>query len=270
MINQNVIGGLAWLYSIFDIKLLTLIAAGFTIYFGYQKVTKKICVSYSLSTGKLYNLHLTNFVISNKRDNTVIISSINMRISNKGSIEIIKFEEPLVLKGYEAKLIDIPKYSEICDQNGLVSIDISEQLFFSVVTGGGNIIACDVENSLILKSFENRLHKKVITFNDIVLTRKMGFIFTYRIKDKTIDVIFDKFGFITGYTPFNFNMFTEMSGESFEFFLISNGYHEHYDDYALFKVQDNLDAIVILSKSNVQKKLTDKNASKNDVKFDSV
>ncbi|MHC9059224.1 hypothetical protein [Pantoea sp. y20] len=266
MINQNVIDGLAWLYSIFDIKLLTLIAAGFTIYFGYQKVTRKICVSYSLSTGRLYNSHLTNFVISNKRDNTVIISSINMRIGGKGSIEIIKFEEPLVLKGYEAKLIVIPKYSEIYDQNGSVSIGISEELFFSVITGGGDIIGCDVESALTLKSLENRLYKKVVTFNDIVLTKRMGFIFTYRIKDKTIDVIFDKFGFITGYSPFKFNMFTEMSGESFEFFLISNGYHEHYDDYALFEVQDNLDAILILSKYKVQEKLKDKS----DVRVDSV
>ncbi|MCK8585986.1 hypothetical protein LNQ51_14025 [Yersinia ruckeri] len=255
MINQNAIDGLLWLYSIFDIKLLTVIATGFTIYFGYQKVTKKICVSYSISSGKLYDSHVTNFVISNKRDNSIVISSINMKIGNKGSIELIKFDEPIVLKGYDAKLIDVPKYSNLYDQNGPISIETFERLSFSVITMSGEIISCDVENSLTLKSLEDRLHKRVRTFNNIVLTSKMGFIFTYRIKDKVTDVIIDNHGGITGYTPFAYNMFPEMSGEFFGDFLISNGYHSFYDDYALFKVKDNLNIELVLSKSIMQNKI---------------
>lgn len=254
MINQNIIDGLMSLYSIFDIKLLTVIATGFTIYFGYQKVTKKICVSYSISNGKLYSSHITNFVISNKRDNSIIISSINMKIGNKGSIELINFEEPLVLKGYDAKLIDVPKYSEIHDHNGHVSIGNFKELSFSVVTMSGKIISCDVESPVTLKNFEDRLVKRVVVFNNIVLTSKMGFIFTYRIGDEVINVIFDKSGFISGYTPFKYNLFPEMSTETFGDFLISNDYHDFYEDYALTKVQDNLDTVEVLNKSMMKLK----------------
>lgn len=254
MINQNIIDAFVWLYSIFDVKLLTVIATVFTIYFGYQKITKKICVSYSISSNKLYDSHVTNFVISNKRDNSVIISSINMKIGNKGSIELIKFEEPIILKSYDAKVIEVPKYSDIHDNNGPVSIDVFEQLSFSVITRSGKIINCDVETPVTLKSLEGRLYKNVKTFNNIVLTSKMGFIFTYRINDKVINVIFDKHGFISGYTPFEFNMFPEMSEEFFENFLISNGYHTFYDDYALFKVQENLNIKLILSKAMILNK----------------
>lgn len=260
MINQNVIDGLAWLYSIFDIKLLTVIATGFTIYFGYQKVTRKISVSYSISSGKLYAPHVTNFIISNKRDNSMVISSINMTIGSKGSVELIKFEEPLVLKGYDAKLIDIPRYSDIYDKNGPVSIGTFERLSFSVVTNSGMVIDCTVESSLTLKNLENRLYKRVQVFNDIVLTRKMDFIFTYRVKDKITDVVIDKHGFIPGYTPFQYNMFPEMSGAFFEKFLISNGYHELYDDYALFKVQDNLNTELVLSKTMMNNKMKTRNS----------
>lgn len=254
MINQGVIDGFVWLYSVFDIKLLTVIATGFTIYFGYQKVTKKICVSYSISSGKLYGSHITNFVISNKRDNSIIISSINMKIGNKGSIELIMFEAPLILKGYDAKLIDVPKYSDIYDNNGSVSIDTFERLSFSVITMSGKIINCNAESPLTLKSLRGRLSKRVCTFNDIVLTRKMGFIFTYRINDKFTDVIIDKHGFISEHTLFGYNLLPEMSEEFFENFLISNNCHAFYDDYALYKVQDNLDTELILSKSIMQKK----------------
>ncbi len=251
--------GLMWLNSILDIKVLTAIATGFTFYFSYQKITNKICVSYSISAGNLYGSHVTNFVISNKRDNSVIISSVNMKIGNKGSIELVKFEEPLVLKGYEAKLIDVPKYSDIYDQNGPVSIDALETLSFSVITWAGKIIHCDVESPITLKGFDDRLYKTVHTFNKIVLTRKMGFIFTYRIKDKVTDVIIDKHGFISGYTPFTINMIPEMSKELFEKFLISHGYHNFFDDYALYKVQDNLNTELVLSKSTVQKETETQN-----------
>lgn len=57
-----------------------------------------------------------------------------MRIGYKGSVELIKFDEPIVLKGYDAKLIDVPKYSNIYDQNGPISIDTFERLSFSVIT----------------------------------------------------------------------------------------------------------------------------------------
>lgn len=255
MINQKVIDGLVWLYSIFDIKLLTVIATGFTIYFGYQKVTKKICVSYSISGSKLYDRHVTNLVISNKRDNSIVISSIYLCIVGKGSIELVKFDEPLVLKGYDAKLIDVPKYSEIRDINGPVSIDIFGNIFFSVVTMSGDMIKCDIESPLTIKNLDGRLYKMTSNFNDIVLTNRMGFIFTYSVKGKVRDVIIDKHGFISGSTPFRYNMFNDISKESFRDFLIMDGYHDFYDDYALFKVLDNLQTELVISKATVSARI---------------
>lgn len=255
MINKDVIHNLTWLFSLFDIKLLTFIAAGFTIYFGYQKVTKKVCVSYTLTMGGLYNTHLTNFVITNKRDNVIVISSILMKIGDKGIIEIINFPEPVVLKGYDAQLIDIPQYSAISGPNGPVSLDHNDRLSFSLVTGAGEIIACEVESPVTEETLKSRLSVVSIKFNDIVLTRNMGFIFTYSINETVTHVIFDKHGFIEGYTPFQYNMFPNMSEQFFGDFLLSQGYHTLYDNYALFKVQDNLETLQVLNKAGMLKKL---------------
>lgn len=255
MINQKVIDGLVWLYSIFDIKLLTVIATGFTIYFGYQKVTRRVCVSFSISGSKLYDRHVTNLVISNKRDNCIVISSVELSIGGKGGFELVKFHEPLVLKGYEAKLIDVPRYSEVSDSNGPVSIDFFGGLFFSVVTISGDVISCDVESPLNTKIFDGRLCKRTVTFNDIVLTNRMGYIFTYSVKGNVRDVIIDKYGFISGSTPFRYNMFNNLSKDSFRDFLIGEGYHDFYDDYALYEVQDNLQTELVLSKATVSVKI---------------
>ena len=169
MINQKVIDDLIWLYSIFDIKLLTVIAAGFTIYFGYQKVTKRICVSFSVSASRLYDSHIANLVVSNKRDNSIAMSSIILGIGEKGSLELIKFDEPLLLKGYDTKLVDVPKYSSIYDDKGPVSFDIFESFSFSVVTNSGEVIECEVESSLTNKTLERRLLKNTVYFNSVFL-----------------------------------------------------------------------------------------------------
>lgn len=251
MINQKVIDMLSWVYSIFDIKLLTLIATGFTIYFGYQKVTKKLCVSYSISSGNLYDTHVTNLVVSNKRDNSIAISSIILRIGSKGSFKLVEFDEPLVLKSYDTKLIDVPKYSDIYDENGPVTIDFFEELFFSIVTMSGDVIECVVESSVTRESLEWRLQKKIVKFNDIVLTNQMGYVFLYNMAGSVKNVIFDRYGMISGDTPFKYNVFPEMSSDVFRDFLIKHGYHEYYENYALYKITDSLRTELVLSKKMV-------------------
>ncbi|HHT8352529.1 TPA: hypothetical protein ACT3KO_001481 [Raoultella ornithinolytica] len=255
MINQKVIDDLVWLYSIFDIKLLTVIATGFTIYFGYQKVTKLICVSYSVSSSSLYDSHITNLVVSNKRDNSIAISSMMLGIGMKGVIELVKFEEPLILKGYETKLVDVPKYSSIYDKNGPVKMDVLESLFFSIVTISGEVIECEVESPVTIKTMVGRLSKNTVCFNGIVLTNRMEFIFSYYVGGKSEDVIIDKHGFISENTPFRCNMFPTVTKEFFEQFLISEGLHDYYNNYALYKVHDNLQTELVLSKASVNDKI---------------
>lgn len=252
MINQNVIDGLTWLYSIFDIKLLTVIATGFTIYFGYQKTTTKACVSFRISSSRVYPPHVNNLVISNKRDNTLVISSINLGIGNKGQFQLVQFDEPLVLKGYEAKLVDVPKYSEISNDSGPVEIGILEPLSFSLITMSGRIIECEVESPLTLDGMTFNLYKSTSNFNKIVLTNRMGFIFSYFVDDVREDIVIDRHGFITGKTPFKYNMFGNITAESFRTFLVDGGYHEYYENYALYKVNDNLSTDMILSKAMVK------------------
>lgn len=47
MINSEAIEQLMWLWSLFDIKFLSILAAAFTIYFGVQKYQKGDSVVFS-------------------------------------------------------------------------------------------------------------------------------------------------------------------------------------------------------------------------------
>lgn len=254
MLNKEVFDKMNWLWSVFDIRLLTFIAAGFTIYFGYQKVSKKLCVSFSIEASRLYDSHISNFAITNKRDNTVILSSIKMRIGNKGSVQLIKFDKLLLLKGYETISVDIPKYSELWSADGPVSIDFDDRLIFSAITGSGKIIACDIESPLTFDGIDGRITKRTHEFNGIILTSSMEYIFNYFVNGESSNVIFDKGGMISGKSPFSFNFLPGITSEMIENYLLNNGFHDYFEDYALFVIDERLSTELVFTKKQINDK----------------
>lgn len=255
---QNVVDGLTWLYSIFDIKLLTVIATCFSIYFGYQKVNKKICVSFSVSDGNLYPAHISNLVLLNKRDNAITIKCINLKIGEKGTLKLVEFNPPLVLKAYDAQLIEVKKYSYIYGRDGEVVIELTDELTFTAIANGGKKIKCLTESSgtVTLEGLKEMITINTSTFNDIVLTDRMSYIFFYRDIDNVSDlkhVIFDRNGFIPDYSLFGVNCFPDFSIEEFRSFLINGGRHDRFSNYSLFKVLDNLRTELVLDKAMVNK-----------------
>lgn len=251
MINHKALDMLTWAYSLFDIKLLTLIAASFTIYFGYQKVTKDIRVSFSMTHSKLYDTHITNLVLSNKRDNALAISSIFVRIGGKGNFELVSFSEPLVIKAYDTQLVDVPKYTCLLGGVGVVEIDIFDDLFFNIITVSGDVIECHVESAVNKYGLEDRLVKHTVNFDDIVLTDRMAYIFSYCIDGVFKKIIIDKHGFISGHSPFSINLFPSLSTESFREFLINRGFHDMFSNYYLVRVDGSLRTYVELNKTIV-------------------
>lgn len=248
---KEIIEYLTVTYSYFNIKLLTVIATGFTIYFGYQKISKKICISYSISSEKLYDKNITNLVLSNKRDNVLAISSIFVKIGNKGRLALVEFEKPLLIKGYETHQVDVPMYSAIYKGSERINIDFYDKLSFFVSTTSGVIIKCAIESPVNFKLLKNRIQKRTSTLGDIVLTDKMGYVFICFIDGKRKVVLIDKHETIVGYTPFHFNRFNELTSDSFRDILIDYGYHDLFSNYVLYQVDETLQVKEILNKAIV-------------------
>ncbi|HCB0364097.1 TPA: hypothetical protein MYM88_001855 [Klebsiella pneumoniae] len=248
MLNQKVVDVLVWLYSFFDIKLLTFIAAGFTVYFGWQKVTRKVCVSYRVRRSALYEAHISDLVISNKRDNAISISLILCEIGNKGVLTLIEFDSPLVLKGYDSVKVDIPLHSMLHKGMERVKIDAFEHFSFSLVTTAGNKIDCLVESSVSIHSFQNCISKSTFRFNDIVLTEKMQFIFFYMKDKEERYCIFDYHNFINGDNPFPYS---QMNQDELKYVLIEEGFHDWFDNYLLYSIDGHLSAHFVFSKNSI-------------------
>jgi len=245
-------------FSMFDIKLLTVIATGFTIYFGYHKISKKICISYSISIGGLYDTNITNLVVSNKRDNVLAISSIFVKIGNKGRLSLVEFGKPLVIKGYETHQVDVPMYSAVYKGNERIHIEFNDELTFFVSTTSGVIIKCEIESPVTINSLKDRLQKTISKLGDVILTDKMGYVFICFIDGERKVVLIDKHGIIEGYTPFYFNKFDEITSDSFRDILIEYGYHDYFSNYSLYQIDEKPFAKEILNKSMVNNYLQKK------------
>ncbi|ELY3628206.1 hypothetical protein SMX40_003423, partial [Cronobacter turicensis] len=159
MLNKEVIDDLIWLWSLFDIRLLTFIAACFTIYLGYQKVDKKVSVSYSLTTDLLYGTHISNIILANKRDNVITINSVLLTIGEEGRVILFKTENPLIVKAYETTMVEIPKYSYLTNGSANVTFDFNKALNFSILTAYGKVIDCVEDNHILTDEAHKTISK---------------------------------------------------------------------------------------------------------------
>lgn len=240
-----------WLWSLFDIKLLTFFAAGFTIYFGYQKISKKVCISYSISGSRLYDPHIPAIIISNKRDNSLSISRIDIDINKKGKLTLVDLETPILLKGYETQKIDISKYSYLHLHGELFKLELINNISFTLITTSGYKINCEIESN-VTQPEENTITKIVTELNDIILTTNMMYIFFYKIDSQEKHCIIDTGNFFNEDNPFHFNYLKDISDEILIELIVKYGYHERFDSYMCFRIHDNLKTEMVFNKHQVE------------------
>ncbi|QMF86874.1 hypothetical protein HVY72_05845 [Citrobacter freundii] len=257
MINYKAIEQLEWLWSLIDIKLLTIFAAAFTIYFGIQKISKKIAISYSISTNRLYGTHIPAVIITNKRDNAVAISSINMEIAGKGVLKIIKFDSPLLLKNYDSLKVELPKFSRLYKGNVLIELGHFDKLYFHIITTSGEEIQCITESHITTSDITNQLAIDKVSLNGVVLTDRMSYIFFYKNDDGDKHCIVDYSHFIDGDNPFHFNVLKSDALDDFYHIFIDVGYHHRFKNYMLFKISSSLTSSLVLNKGMVEKRLSE-------------
>ncbi|NHJ27363.1 hypothetical protein HAP90_00240 [Klebsiella quasipneumoniae subsp. similipneumoniae] len=241
-----------WISSNFDIKIITILGAAFTVYFGWQKVTNKVSVSYSITMDRLYDSYINHLVITNERDKVFTVKNVMLEIGDLGYFTLVKFEDPLVIKGYETHKVSIPKYSELNNRGERIKLTPHDTLSFYMITYSGKKIKCSIENYSGSISGDKQINVIVNRFNDIVLTDNMKFIFLYRINDGEKTCIIDSGYFINKDNPFQFNMFHDFSVDGFKNILIRDGYHQWFESYMLFQVNEGVGCSFVFSKASVE------------------
>lgn len=253
MINQEVIKNILWLIYLFKANPLVIIGGVFTIYFAIQKLSKKVAISYSMSSSRLYDTHIPALIISNKRDNAIAISSIEVKVNLNLRITLIKFDSPLVLKAYDTVKVDLPHYSNIYHNEGEFKFEPFDKMDFYLNETSGKSIHCHIESSFNVQSDSERTTIHTVKYEDLVITEKYGFVFTYYENGEKKNLVIDRSGMFHNDNPFPFNhmKINEITKDNFKGLLLNYGIHDYLENYLLVEINPNLSTEVILTKSLV-------------------
>lgn len=257
MINHQVTDDIKYLLLlIFNRNSLYIITSSFAIYFTWQKMTRKVYASFTVSHSRIYHQHISSLILSNKRDNTVTLASIRYMMEDGNDIEIAKFDNPLIIKPYDTQRIEIENYSYLLDSNGN-KFNPSFPPFDNGIIYLIDIYGKEIECTTKAKGIPRPAKIKKITgkFNGVVLTSNIEYIFTYKSGDKERNLLIDKHGFIHGDPqhgdmPFHFNKLSGDYVENIKHGLV-NGYHDHFDGYMLIHIKGINSEEIIFNKSDI-------------------
>lgn len=164
------------------VTILTVLAAGYTIYLGIQKTGMKVKASFSVDLERSYEPRISNIVLQNDKDLPVCIYRLFAIFDDNSYLEIKKFDSPLVLKPYEAVKIITDPYSRLRLGNEIHKPDL-----FSENTKIGlelldKIHICDSKKykESSLKDFK-QIAKYTKYFNNIVYNERVKYILVYEI-----------------------------------------------------------------------------------------
>lgn len=252
MLNEKVINSLTWVYSLFDIKLLTVMAAGLTIYFGLQKITKKVSVYYVTSSDEFCSDYISTLVLTNRRDNTIVITETGMEFVGRGGCSIIKHSPPIALKPYDSHTIELEPHSSIYDCKEKKHSEMEGFIRFYLIDTAGKKHHCTTECPIHEFGFP-RYHIYRSYVGDILLTNKIAFIFQYKIRENHYCCAISKRGIVSENNPFGSFSFQGNANDilALRGALISEGLHEKFDNYAFYQLDEQLELVKIYNKKNV-------------------
>lgn len=223
--------------------ILTILAGVYTVYFGIQKTGTKVKATFSIVAEKSYETRISNVVLQNKKDLPVCIYKVLAIFDDKTYLELKKFDNPLVLKPYEALTVITDPYSRLRLGN-----DIHEPSFFSsdikiALQLLDEVYVCESQKykESSLKELK-QIAKSTSRFNGIVYNEHVKYILVYEINGLNKTAFFHPSGLISQEWNLGYNAIgiknRELNDDDISLFLQQN-YSEIIKAYEIHLVDKN-------------------------------
>ena len=125
--------------------ILATLSFGISGYFAWQKLTHKITLSYQVNAGSYADEQINKLVISNRRDRTVSIWSIDAVINNDIIFEVYKPQAPLILEHGESISMSPEKYSFLTLEGDHFKAELLRGKIDFYANLGNKIVKCSPE-----------------------------------------------------------------------------------------------------------------------------
>lgn len=178
------------------------IGAIFAIYFALRRVGYKIGATYTWGSNRISAAGFSSVLLINYKDRPVPIFSMDAIINQK-SINLKKFEPPIILKPLEALKIDIDPVSNYYTNEGEYDLGLpisgdTVEIFVSTVDKN---IKClfktpNQHHEVIKKRNLEIISKSTEKYNGHVISDKVAYVIDYVEKDEHKTAFIDVSGFI--------------------------------------------------------------------------
>lgn len=218
--------------------ILLITGTGFGIYFSLQKVGTKIAAEYKVSKSRFCAQHISNIVLSNKKDKTISIWSIHAVFDKDFKLELDKFDPPKILKAYETVSLLLPKYSSLGINGDNFIPDYFRGNVSLYIDTGDKFIKCKEEIKKDFLNFYTPINRNSYKFNGHVFDESVAFILNYFYSDKSYTAFICKSGFIGNEWQFGLNHLgdNEITEITIEWFVKQYGFDKLFTNYLCFKV----------------------------------
>lgn len=224
-----------------------LILLPFSIYFAWKKINHKILAYITIGHDRLTAKRINNIVLSNLKDKSIPIFSIYAVINKDISIQIEKFDPPLILKALESLSINTSPVS-----NYSIGRDIYEPDFLSpqhleiYLISTGKPIECKISTPPSIKSLKELSKYSMATphtmkFNGFVYNENLAYVIIYHTEGKHKTAFVLHGGFICQEWDYPFNSIPEecmRSSDGVRKFIKHCGYDKIFTGYEVLSASE--------------------------------
>lgn len=169
-------------------------SSAFAIYFAHKKIGNRVTAQYSFGGEGFTPSHITEVVLSNKKDKPVNIYAIHGVFHNDLWLELDKYSPPKVLKPYESLSLSMSPYSYLS-----VGSDKYEPDFMSAeiyIESDDKVIKCESRYRPNLLEKYSKVSVTKCSYNGFVYDETVAYILVYIIDNSMKTAFIHKSGYI--------------------------------------------------------------------------
>lgn len=224
-----------------------LIALPFSIYFAWKKINHKILAYITVGHDRLSATRISNIVLSNLKDKPVPIFSIYAIIDRDISVEVEKFDPPLILKGLESLSINTSPVSSyfIGAENYEPRFMPPQELELYLVSTG-KPIKCKISTPPSIQSLKELSKYSMATartkrFNGFVYNESLAYAIIYHTEGQHKTAFIERSGFICKEWQYQYNMIPAekmRNADGVREFIRHCGYDKIFTNYSVIPVSE--------------------------------
>ncbi|WP_281223624.1 hypothetical protein [Photobacterium sanguinicancri] len=224
---------LAWLNTNWRAIIATF-SLCLSVYFARQKIGHKITLSYQVNLGKYSDEQINKLVISNRKDKTISVWSIDAVLENDIKLELFKPDVPLILKSGESISVAPKPYSYLSLDGDRFKPEFLFGKIDFYANLGNKVVKCHDEKVTNSKKNNFRIATKLtVSLDGHLYDESVRFVLIYYFDGKQQLAFFDDKGFIGnewGRTPNHMGR-GDYTAENIKEMLENYGYTQLFSNY---------------------------------------